>query len=148
MANGNERSEADNPYLGFNFWVEFEDILVAGFSEVSGLQVEIETEDYREGGENEFIHKFAGPVRYPANLVLKRGLMDATVLWDWQQEIAQGIITRQNGSIVLMNSAGEERWRWNFKAAYPVKWSGPDLRGNAAEVAIETLELVHRGLTT
>ena len=49
---------------------------------------------------------------------------------------------------MLMNSAGEDVWRWNFKDAYPVKWSGPELRGSNTEVAVETLELAHRGLTT
>jgi phage tail-like protein len=148
MARSEARSMINDPYLGFKFRVEIKGIEVAGFSEVSGLQLEIETEDYREGGVNEYIHKLAGPARYPTNLVLKRGLMSTTALWEWQQQIARGNITRHNGSIVLMNSAGEEKWRWNFKAAYPVKWSGPDLRGNSAEVALETLELVHRGLST
>ena len=149
MANGNTSSPrgiSEDPYFGFNFRVEITGVEVAGFSEVSGLQVEIETEDFREGGLNEFMHKLAGPARYPSNLILKRGLMDSSALWDWQQEIVQGKIRRQSGSIVLLNSAGEEKWRWNFKDAYPVKWSGPDLRGLTNEVAVETLELVHRGL--
>jgi phage tail-like protein len=148
MAKKEARSLIKDPYLGFKFRVEIKGVEVAGFSEVSGLQLEIETEEYREGGVNEYMHKLAGPARYPANLVLKRGLMSTTALWDWQQQIVQGRITRHNGSIVLMNSAGEEKWRWNFKDAYPVKWNGPDLRGNTAEIALETLELVHRGLTT
>lgn len=148
MAKQEPRSLIKDPYLGFKFRVEIKGVEVAGFSEVSGLQLEIETEEYREGGVNEYIHKLAGPARYPANLVLKRGLMNSSTLWDWQQQIAQGRITRHNGSIILMNSTGEEKWRWNFKDAYPVKWNGPDLRGNTAEVALETLELVHRGLTT
>ena len=149
MANGNTsspRSISEDPYFGFNFRVEITGVEVAGFSEVSGLQVEIETEDFREGGLNEFMHKLAGPARYPSNLILKRGLMDSSTLWEWQQDIVQGKIRRHSGSIILLNSAAEEKWRWNFKDAYPVKWSGPDLRGLTNEVAVETLELVHRGL--
>lgn len=137
----------NDPYLNFKFRVEIKGVEVGGFSEVSGLQVEIEVEEYREGGMNEAIHKLAGPARYPVNLTLKRGLIDSAVLWQWQQEIVAGKITRRNGSIVLLNSAGQEKWRWNFKDAYPVKWSGPDLRGASPEVALETLELAHRGLT-
>lgn len=145
----NERTEGkDDPYLGFKFRVELGGLSVGGFTEVSGLQVEIEVHDYREGGVNEYIHKLAGPARYPANLTLKRGLMDAATLWNWQQEIVQGRVKRQNGSIILQDSAGRDRWRWNFKDAYPMRWHGPDLKAGAAEVAVETLELVHRGLTT
>jgi len=139
--------DRDDPFLGFNFVVELDGLEVGGFTEVSGLQVEIEVQDYREGGWNEYIHKVAGPARYPANLVLKRGLADIETLWNWHQDVRQGKIERRNGSVVLRDAAGEEKCRWNFSEAYPTKWTGPDLRAATAEVTIEALELVHRGIT-
>ncbi len=142
------RSLQKDPYLSLRFRVEIKGIEAGAFSEVTGLQVEIETQDYREGGVNDYIHKLAGPARYPSNLILKRGIMDADVLWIWQQEIAAGKITRRNGSIILLDSTGQDKWRWNVKDAYPVRWTGPELRAGRGEVAIETLELAHRGLTT
>ena len=143
-----ESNRKGDPYLSFKFRVELDGIWSGGFSEVSGLQVEIETEDYREGGVNEYIHKLAGPARYPSNIILKHGLLDAVQRWEWQQAIVKGAIRRQSASIILMNSAGKDQWRWNCRDAYPVRWSGPDLRAGSAEVAIETLELAHRGITT
>jgi phage tail-like protein len=71
--------------------------------------------------------------------------MDADRIWQWEQELLRGNIKRTNVSIILMNEAGDEKWRWNFRDAYPVKWSGPDLRAGTAELAVETLELAHRG---
>jgi len=136
-----------DPYLTFNFLVEIQGLVVGGFSDVTGLQVEIEVEPYREGGLNEYVHQLAGPTRYPSNLVLKHGLTDIDGLWKWHREVTQGVIKRRNGSIVLLDSAGEERWRWNFSGAYPVRWVGPELQAGTAEVAVETVELVHRGLT-
>jgi len=136
-----------DPYLSFHFLVEIEGLVIGGFNEVTGLTVEVEVEEYREGGLNAYIHKLAGPVRYPNNLVLKHGLTDSDTLWNWHQDVASGNIQRKNGSIILLDSAGEEQWRWNFVDAYPVRWVGPDLRAGSAEVAIETLELVHRGLS-
>jgi phage tail-like protein len=136
-----------DPYFSFNFLVEIEGLVVGGFNEVTGLAVEVEVEEYREGGLNEYIHKLAGPTRYPNNLVLKHGLTDGDTLWNWHQDVTRGNIQRKNGSIMLLDSRGEEQWRWNFVAAYPVRWVGPDLRAGTAEVAIETLELVHRGLS-
>ena len=68
----------NDPYLGFNFLVEIEGLVVGGFSEVTGLQIETVLETYREGGVNEFEHKLAGPTRYPSNLILKRGLTPET----------------------------------------------------------------------
>jgi len=137
----------NDPYLGFRFQVEIEGMTVGGFSEVSGLQVEVEVEDYREGGQNEFVHKLVGPTRYPANLTLKHGLMDAMALWEWHQAVRNGQIQRKNGSILLLDSTGKEVRRWNFANAHPVRWSGPDLRAATAEVALESIELVHGGLS-
>ena len=133
--------------FSFHFLVEIEGLVIGGFNEVTGLTVEVEIEEYREGGLNAYVHKLAGPARYPNNLVLKHGLTDSDTLWNWHQDVASGNIQRRNGSIILLDSAGEEQWRWNFVDAYPVRWVGPDLRAGSAEVAIETLELVHRGLS-
>ena len=136
-----------DPFLGFNFAVEIRSLVVGGFSDVSGLQAELEVQEYREGGVNEYIHKRAGPTRYPSNLTLKKGITDATALWSWYCDVMQGTIERKNLSIVLMDSAGNEQRRWNFLRAYPVKWTGPDLRAATAEVAAETVELAHDGLS-
>ena len=135
-----------DPYFGFNFLVEVDGIIVGGFSEVSGIQVEIEVHDYREGGRNEYIHKLPGPTRYASNLILKRGMTDSDLLWIWHEFVTFGIIVRINGSILLLDAAGREKWRWNFFDAYPVKWTGPQLRADSNSVAVETLELVHRGI--
>jgi len=137
-----------DPYLAFNFRVEIDGLQVGGFTEVSGLQIEVESKDYREGGVNEYVHRLAGPMRYPANLVLKHGLMDSETLWSWIQDIKQGKIQRKDGAVALLDSAGNEKWRWNFAKAYPVRWVGPELHAGTAAVAVETLELVHNGLAT
>jgi phage tail-like protein len=130
----------------FNFAVEIGSAMVGGFSEVSGLQAEMEIQEYREGGVNGYIHKRAGPIRYSANLTLKRGVADASALWSWYCDVMQGRIVRKRVAVILMDAAGEERRRWNFERAYPVKWVGPELRAATAEVAAESLELAHDGL--
>ena len=96
----------DDPFLSFRFRVEINGIERGGFTEVSGLQAEVEVFEYREGGVNEYIHKLAGPVRYASNLVLKHGLMDADRLWQWERELLHGIIDRTNVSIILTDEAG------------------------------------------
>lgn len=136
-----------DPFGGFNFAVEIEGLVAGGFSEVSGLQVEIEVHEYREGGMNQFIHKRAGPAKYPSNLVLKKGMTDVRTLWNWYWDVVHGKVQRRNLSVLLMDRAGQEKRRWNFEQAYPVKWSGPDLKANSSELAVESLELVHRGLS-
>ncbi len=134
-----------DPLMGFRFLVEIDGISVARFNEVSGIQVEIETETYEEGGVNEFIHHFPKRAKYQ-NIVLKRGITDGQELWNWHQEVVSGIFKRKNGSIILLDSRGEEKWRWNFVHAFPVKWTGPDLKAEGSGVAFESIELVHEGI--
>ncbi len=141
------RPLSEDPYLAYNFLVEIMGLVIGGFSEVSGLQAEVEVTDYREGGVNGYIHRLAGPTRYSANLILKHGLTDIEGLWNWHQEVIQGLIQRRNISVILLDTTGVEKRRWNFRQAYPVKWIGPDLRAGTSEVAVETVELVHHGLS-
>jgi len=136
-----------DPVLGFNFKVEIEGVFQAGFNEVSGLQAEIEVQEYREGGVNEYIHKFAGPVKFSSNVVLKNGITDNTYLWSWYQEVMRGQFKRRSLAVVLLNAAGDEKRRWTLYAAYPVKWNGPALKATSSEVALESLELAHEGFS-
>lgn len=135
-----------DPVPGFNFAVEIGGVTAGGFSEVSGLQAETEIQEYREGGLNDYIHKRAGPTKFSSTLTLKKGIADSSELWSWYCDVMQGKVKRKTISVLLMNSAGEEKQRWNFRNAYPVKWSGPSLRATASEVAVETIELAHEGL--
>jgi phage tail-like protein len=134
-----------DPYRGFRFRVEIDGIAVAHFSEVSGLQVETETEPYEEGGVNDFVHQLPKRTKFQ-NITLKRGITDVDTLWQWHQDVVIGKFQRKNGSIILLDEAGEDRWRWNFSNAFPVKWSGPDLRADSNTVAFETVELAHNGI--
>jgi len=135
-----------DPYTGFNFLVEIEGLVIGGFTEVSGLAIETKFEEYQEGGQNDFVHKLAGPTRYPQNLVLKRGLTDLDMLGSWYQAVTTGQVERKNGTIYLLDRQGTPVVGWDFKEAFPVKWTGPDLRADSNTVATESLELVHRGL--
>jgi len=135
-----------DPYQVFKFLVEIDGLLVGGFSECSGLQVETEFFDYREGGQNDYLHRFAGPTKYPP-LILKHGLTMIEGLWSWHQDVTRRIIARKNGTIFLLNKKGIPVIWWTFKEAFPVKWTGPDLRAEAGSVAFESIELAHRGLS-
>src|SRR5262245_38091881 len=135
-----------DPYQGFNFLVEIEGILSGGFSECTGLVVETEVLEYREGGQNEFVHRLPGPTKYPP-LVLKHGLTEIEGLWDWHQDVIQWKVERKNGTIYLLNKRGLPVIWWDFKDAYPIKYTGPELRANSGEVAFESIELVHCGLS-
>jgi phage tail-like protein len=135
-----------DPYAAFRFNVEIDSLVVSGFSEATGLTFETEVVTFREGGENAHEWQLAGPTKFPSRLLLKRGLADADALWSWYRDVMDGSIVRKRVTIMLLNHAGEESWRWVFRDACPVKWSGPELRAGTADVAFESIELVHKGL--
>jgi phage tail-like protein len=138
-------TEEKYPYLSFRFLVEIQGLIVGGFSEVTGLQAETEVDTIEEGGVNDYVHKFPKKTKYP-NIVLKKGITDSDALWKWHQDVVNGKVVRKSGFIILLDGEGNEKWRWNFVQAYPVKWSGPDLKADSNTVAVESLELTHNGI--
>jgi phage tail-like protein len=135
----------NDPYLGYRFQVEIGNLITAGFSDASGVSVETETEEYREGGVNEYVHLFPKGTKYQ-NIVLKRGITDSHALWAWHRDVVNGKIQRKSGRIILYDQEGNEKWHWVFEGAYPVKWTGPEFKADSGAVAVETLELVHKGI--
>ncbi|MDY6818778.1 MAG: phage tail protein [Halobacteriales archaeon] len=138
-------SRAD-PYLDYRFQVEIDALIVGGFSEVSGIRRELQTEEYQEGGVNHYTHTLPTRFSHP-NVTLRRGLTDATELWEWTQAAVHGSITRRGVRVIVQDAGGEEVWGWEFRGAFPVAWEGPDLQGTGGTVAIETLELAHNGIS-
>lgn len=133
------------PYTSFRFRIEIDSIIAAQASEVSGLVVETETESYEEGGVNNFVHQFPKKTKYQ-HITLKRGITDFDELWKWHQDVVSGKLERKNGAIILVDAKGEDKWRWEFNSAYPVKWNGPELRADSNVVAFEAIELAHNGI--
>lgn len=147
-----------DPHGNYRFLVEMNGLRVAGFSEVSGLEVETETEEYIEGGQNQYIHQLPKRTRYP-NLVFRRGFVYNDELWDWYdfvrngwnqktdtRPVARKKPKRTHGTIFLLDTDGAELGGWHFYNAYPVKWVGPSFNSLSNEVAVETLEITHTGL--
>lgn len=136
-----------DPYANFNFQVEIEGIVRGAFHEVSGLDSTIDVLEHREGGENITTRKYPGQVKF-SNLTLKWGIADDTELYDWHRQWVTGdpAAQRKSGSIVLTDRAGQEKLRWNFKRAWPAKWTGPTFNAEGNDIAIETLEIAHEGI--
>ena len=134
-----------DPYVGFLFRVEIQGLQVGGFTQVTGLERETTTEDFREGGLNDYTHKLATVTKYQ-NLSLRRGIADATELWQWHQDVVDGKIQRRQISVVLVDALGQEKWRWIFDNAYPVKWSGTEFNAATSAVFVENVEFAHNGI--
>jgi phage tail-like protein len=134
-----------DPYRVFRFVVEIDGTEAGGFRAVSGVERQTQVEPYREGGVNDFEHQLVVKTTYPP-LVLRRGLVGAW-LWDWHQEVIAGRVRRRTVSVLLLDEAGQEAWRWVCVGAYPVKWTGAELDALSDAVATESVELAHHGIT-
>ena len=143
MPNAGKRVEA---FPSAKFGVSIENVVTAEFTEASGLEAQIEILEYQEGGNNLFVHKLPGRVKFP-NVTLKRGMTASNDLWDWFQQVMNRQIQRQNISIVLYGQDGSEVRRWDLEKAYPIKWSGPPFKASDNLVSIESIEFAHEGMT-
>ena len=136
---------AQYPNLAAFFRVEVKSLTVGGFSECTGLQVETEVEEHREGGLNEYSHKLPKGSKY-GTISLKRGFINSDELWTWNQNVVAGLAgQRKDISIILTDRQGKDICRWNVTGALPVKWNSSELKADAGGVLVETLELVHHG---
>ncbi|KST68640.1 phage tail protein [Mastigocoleus testarum] len=135
-----------DPYLGYNFFVEWDGIIYAGFQECSGLDTTQDAKEYREGTDPPTVRKIPGLVSY-SNISLKRGITNNDELWRWRKKIMDGIVERRNVSIVLLDQQGSEKIRWNLTHCWPTTWSAPEMSAMTDDIAIESLEFVHEGVT-
>lgn len=138
---------ADYPLPKFHFSVDWGGANV-GFSEISGLNVETELIEYRHGASPEY-HKLKMPgMQKYENIVLKRGSFNGdNQFFEWWNTVQLNKIEKRDITIKLLNENHEPVVTWSVKNALPVKVQGTDLKADANEVAIETLELAHEGLT-
>lgn len=119
---------------------------VAGFSECSGLDATVEIFEYKEGGVNDYVHKFSTRASF-ANVTLKHGVIYLyDDLWTWHNAFVLGNGKRRDGLIVLLDESRTPTKVWKFKRGIPMKWVGPALNATQSAVAIESLEIAHEGL--
>ena len=150
-----QRKPADtgDPWLttAQRFLLEIDGVPIGTFTEVSGLNVEVDVETVREGGENQFVHQLPGRMSWP-NIVLTRGIVNDDNLFAWFSKTsgdgfaAQGNkLSMLHGAITLITDHGERLRGWSIDRAFPVRWSGPAFAVDSSQIPSEELELAHHG---
>jgi len=74
-------------------------------------------------------------------VVLRRGVTQDKGFWDWFCQAQSDPALKDDVRIVLMDKDGRDAVVWMLEGAYPVRWSGPDLKADCSAVAFESLEL-------
>lgn len=137
-------AQLTTPYRGFRFRVEISGIQVASFSEATVPEASIETVDYREGTDPVYKRALSGLSTY-GRMTLKKGLTDSMDLYDWYQAAAEkgsgAAGARRNISLVLADTDGSDKVRWNIINAWPTKYDSTGLNAASTEVMIETFEI-------
>lgn len=142
------------PYGAFNFLVKLGDQgpdpgqAIGGFSDVSGLGVEITIAEYRNGNEKEnHTRKISGTHKI-TDPTFKRGLIDSDHLYGWiKQTMTEGHVAKRDVVVTLRDEAGVDKQVWTLRGAVPMKWTGPTLAAKGGgDVAMEELSLAVEGI--
>ncbi|MDS1310755.1 phage tail protein [Marinobacter xiaoshiensis] len=146
----------ETPYGVFNYLVDLSDSdageteIAGGFSEVSGLNMEVTVAEYRAGN-----HKSNYVTKVPAihksgDITLKRGVIGAENLYNWLDQVRSGDVTAKRNVVIKLMSEnhGELAVQWKLINAMPIKWTGPTLTAKGgSDVAIEELVLAVEHIT-
>jgi phage tail-like protein len=136
-------NDVEQEFLGSQFALEISGVEIARFSGCSGLSYSTEVVEYNEIVQGKLVtHKRPGRTKYD-DIVLKRGLSANMAAIDWYQNVQDGEVQRQDGSIVVYDRAGNELARWNFSRGWPSKWSGGDMDAGSDDIMIEELTITH-----
>ena len=146
-------TERANPYGAFNYMVSLNDKnddpadIFGGFSDVSGLGMDVSYSEYRNGNEKfNTVRKIPNTHKLD-DVTLKRGLVGKTKLFEWIKAVANGDYAPTNVTITLLDVARQAVATWVLRNAQPKKWTGPTLAAKGGgEVAMEELHLVHEGI--
>lgn len=145
---GSAQSKNIWPLPAFYFKVEISDVEAMSFKEVSGLDSETEIIEYRSGDSPNFSKVKMPGLKKNGNITLKKGIfVSDNRFWNWYNEIQLNTIKRRTVTIKLLDEKGNPTMVWTAINAWPTKISTDGFKSDGNEVAIETLELAHEGIT-
>ena len=144
---GSAQSQTVWPIPKFHFQVKW-DSEVMSFQEVSGLDVEAQIIEYRAGDSKKFSTVKMPGIQKFGNITMKKGVYKSdNKFWDWFSQIKMNTIKRVPVTISLLDETGAPTMVWTLENAWPTKITGTDLKSDGNEVAIESIEIAHEGLT-
>ncbi len=135
-----------HPMPSYHFTVQWGGTRI-GFQEVSGLNIQVDAVEYRDGADPEYhARKMPGQLHF-SNIVLKRGIVPSdNEFFAWINTIQLNVVERRDVVVQLLNHQHTPVMTWKIRNAFPVRYSGPVLSAGTSEIAMEELELAHDGL--
>ena len=143
-----EAQDKNWPLPKFYFMVDWGSTTNIPFQEVSGLEIEAQALTYRHGNSPVFSEINMPGIIKNSNVTMKKGVFaNDNSFWDWYHKIKMNTIERQNVVIKLLDEGGKPTMTWTLNNAWPTKISSTDMKSDANEVAVESIEIMHEGLT-
>lgn len=143
-----EAQDSNWPLPKFYFSVDWGSTTNIPFQEVSGLEIEAQPIEYRHGNSPVFSTINMPGMIKNSHVTMKKGVfVNDNTFWDWYNKIKMNTIERQNVVIKLLDESGAPTMTWTLNNAWPSKISSTDLKSDANEVAVESIEISHEGLT-
>jgi phage tail-like protein len=145
----------NNPYGAFNYLVSLggaqgdggEGTIIGGFSDVSGLGVEVSYSEYRNGNEKFNTTRKVPNTHKLDDVIFKRGLVGSDDVFAWLRGVRDGTADPRQVTVTLLDEARQPVATWTLRNAQPKKWTGPTLAAKGGgEVAMEELQIVHEGI--
>src|SRR5919106_3571341 len=126
------------------FEVQVDGLDLGAFTSCEGLGAEFEVFEYMQGGENTYIHKLPGRMKYTTVKLSRPVDAKTSAIGTWFKKLRDQV-TRGNGKISVYDGNKKLIAQWELAGMYPVRWTGPSLTAEGNQVAKETLELAHNG---
>jgi len=138
---------ADFPLPKFHFSVEWGGTKI-GFSEVSGLNKELEILEYREGSSPEYFKRKMPGMHKLSNITLKRGVFKGdNEFYEWYNTVALNTVSKRDITISLLNENHEPTIVWKVKDCFIVSLKCTDLKSDENANAIDSVEIANHGFT-
>jgi phage tail-like protein len=138
----------NDPATTLRFEVTVDGMDIGAFTACEGLGAEYEVFEYQEGGENGYVHRLPGRLKFtPIKLtrpVDARSGPTSGGLAAWFTQLKDGV-KRKTASITALDGVGNQIAQWNLVDVYPSRWTGPSLAADGNSIPKETLELAHHG---
>ena len=144
---GAAQSTATWPLVKFSFQVKWDDAELI-FQDVTGLSSETQVIEYRGGNSKVYSTVKMPGIQKFGNITLKKGIFKGDkALWDKYNLIKMNTIKRSTILISLLDETNAVAMSWKLLNAFPCKMSVSDMKADANEIAVETMELAHEGLS-
>jgi phage tail-like protein len=136
------------------FLFEVDGVQIGTFNKIEGLELHVGVDEFREGGENGYVHKFPGRMTWP-HVILRAGITNSDALFQWVNKSSgdafasnKNTLTRSTGAITSIASDGSRLRAWELQGAFAVRWTGPRFDATSGAALDEELEIAHHGFTS